>query len=417
MSTTLGATAAPLRLEYGHEKTLFRIGLAVSILFWLLLVVGTIGIALVYILLAFVFYVFVQSAFISHLRGTATRITQEQFPDLHRRVQDCCARLGLDRAPDAFLLHAGGAFNAFATRFLGRDFVVLYSDVVDALEGEPDAINFYIGHELGHVRRKHLQWAPVLFPASLLPLLGAAYSRAREYTCDLHGLACCEKPESAARGLAALSAGSRRWQSVDLARYAGQSEAAGTFWMSFHELISGYPWLVKRVARVLGAQHAARIPGRNPFAWLLALFVPNFGRAGGGASVLITVAVIGILAAVAIPAYQDYKSRASLVGALAEGQRAGDAVGAYYAKTGTVPGSLAQAGFVPQTAPALVREVSLDPKSGVIRVELAFAPLQGKALVLVPSLDAQRRVVWKCSGEDVRPQVLPPRCRGEAQGR
>jgi Zn-dependent protease with chaperone function len=414
MSTMVQQHAVTMALEYKREGTLFRIGLAISIVLWLALIVGTFGIALIYLLFAFLIYVFAQSAFISYLRGTATRIDEAQFPDLHRRVRDCCARLELDKVPDAYLLHAGGAFNAFATRFFGRDFIVLYSDVVDALEAAPEAINFYIGHELGHVRRKHLQWAPVLFPASLLPLFGAAYSRAREYTCDLHGLACCPKPEDAARGLAALSAGSRRWQSMDLGKYAGQAEAAGSFWMSFHELISGYPWLVKRVAHVLGGEHLARVPGRNPFAWLLALFVPNLGRAGGGASVLITIAVIGILAAVALPAYQDYTSRVKLIGALGEGLRAGQAVGAYYAKNGTIPGSLAQAGFAPGAAPEMVRQVTVDPKSGVLRVDLAFAPLQGKALVLTPSLDANQRVVWKCSGEDIRPQVLPPRCRGDA---
>jgi hypothetical protein len=58
--------------------------------------------------------------------------------------------------PEAYLLQMGGMLNAFATRFLGRDFLVLYSDVVDGLADNPDALNFYIGHEIGHIKRKHL---------------------------------------------------------------------------------------------------------------------------------------------------------------------------------------------------------------------------------------------------------------------
>ena len=143
--------------------------------------------------------------------------------------------------PDAYLLNGNGAFNAFATRFLGRNFIVLLSDVVDALDAEPDAINFYIGHELGHIGRSHLLWGPLLFPASILPLLGAGYSRAREYTCDLHGAACCASLAGAQHGIAALAAGSRRWQSLDTRRYAAQAESSSGFWMSFHELISSYP--------------------------------------------------------------------------------------------------------------------------------------------------------------------------------
>jgi Zn-dependent protease with chaperone function len=89
-------------------------------------------------------------------------------------VVKCSEKLELRPTPDAFILHAHGAFNALATRFLGRNFIVLYSDVVDALESNPDAVDFYIGHELGHIQRKHLVWGPLLWPALILPILGAA---------------------------------------------------------------------------------------------------------------------------------------------------------------------------------------------------------------------------------------------------
>jgi Zn-dependent protease with chaperone function len=142
-------------------------------------VIGTVGMALVYGLLFFISYCFAQSALVSYLKGTAVQITPAQFPDLYQRIEVCCQRLGLAPVPEAYLLQMGGAFNAFATRFLGNNFIVLYSDVVDALEERPDAINFYIGHEIGHIKRNHLRWSALLAPAALLPLLGAAYARAR----------------------------------------------------------------------------------------------------------------------------------------------------------------------------------------------------------------------------------------------
>ena len=221
----------------------------------------------------------------------------------------------MERVPDAYLLHGDGIFNAFATRFLGRNFIVLYADVVDALEPHPGAINFYIGHELGHVHRKHLLWGPVLFPAGILPILGAAYSRAREYTCDRYGLACCDDPQDATRGVAALAAGGKRWRTLDLTHYADQAQASGGFWMSFHELTADYPWLVKRMAQIMSGsgQRVGRIPRRSVFAWLFALFVPRIGlaRAGGGlVSMMVVIMVVGIVAAVAIPAYQDFLGRA-----------------------------------------------------------------------------------------------------------
>jgi Zn-dependent protease with chaperone function/type II secretory pathway pseudopilin PulG len=393
-------------LVYPNEKRLFAIAVILSVLFWLALILGTFGVALIYVLLAFIFYVFVQSAFISYLQGTATKITAEQFPDLHQRIREACAKLGVDPVPDAYLLQGNGVFNAFATRFLGRNFIVLMSDVVDALESEPDAVSFYIGHELGHIRRSHLVWGPVLFPASILPLLGAAYSRAREYTCDMHGLACCASSAVAAKGLAALAAGGRRWKTLDAVKYANQSQSSGGFWMSFHELIASYPWLVKRMARILGKDQVA-VPTRNFFAWVLAAFVPRVPVAGG-ASLLVTVAIIGILAAVAIPAYQDYTTRAKLSEALFDADRAGAALADYYYRTGKVPPNLGATGFAASSK--WVTAITSSEK-GAIRIELGFSPLQGKSFSLVPSLDSNKKIVWRCAAGDVEPRYLPQRCR------
>src|SRR5258706_4975148 len=175
---------------YKNETPLFVISLIISVLVWLLLILGTFGAALIYVLFFFIFYLFAHSAFISHIRGTAVRITPEQFPDLYQRITRCCEKLKMQQMPEAYLMHGNGVFNAFATRFLGREFIVLYSDIVDALDPRPDAVDFYIGHELGHLHRNHLLWRWVLWPAAILPLIGASYSRAREYTCDLYGLAC-----------------------------------------------------------------------------------------------------------------------------------------------------------------------------------------------------------------------------------
>ncbi len=292
-------------LVYPNENPLFVISFVISVAFWLLVLVGTLGIALLYALLFFVFYLFAQSALIAYIKGTAVKITPQQFPDLHERLAGCCRRLGIDTVPETYLLHGDGAFNAFATRFLGVNFVVLLSDVVDALESRPGAINFYLGHELAHIHRRHLVWRPVLLPASILPLLGAAYHRAREATCDNYGAACCDDPQDAVVGLGVLAAGGKRWQAMSFPEYVGQARETSGFWMSFNELVSDYPWLVKRVARVTARSQGRPpdIPSRNPLAYLFALFVPRTGAGGGGGllSLLLVVAVIGIIAAIAIP--------------------------------------------------------------------------------------------------------------------
>ena len=393
-------------LVYKHEGPLFALHVVIASVFWLLLIVGTLGIALVYILFIFVGYLFAHSALIAWIRGNGVRITAQQFPDLYKRYLYCCNRLGMTNVPDAYIINGGGVLNAFATRFLGRYFVVLYSNVVDALMDKPESINFYIGHELAHIRRKHLTWGPFIWPASILPLMGAGYSRAREYTCDAFGRACCADTLPAVHGLVALAAGEKRWAVVNVPAYLEQTRETGGFWMSFHELIADYPWIVKRAARI--AEPGRPAPSRSFFAWLLALFVPRFGLGGGLASMMIVVAIIGILAAVAIPAYQDYTTRARMSEVVTLGRGATEAVAAHFEKTQAVPKTIEETGFA--TASPAVRAIAVSPK-GVVSLTLASPPLDGKTLSFYPSMGEDKRIKWRCASEDIQEKYLPPQCR------
>ncbi len=401
-------------LVYKREPTLFAISLILAIIFWIAVIGGTLGLALLYLLGFFIIYLFAQSAFISRLKGAAVLITPEQFPDLHTRITACCKKLEINPQPEAYLLHGNGVFNALATRFLGDNFIVLFSDVVDALDDNPEAINFYIGHELGHIHRKHLQWSPVLWPAGLLPLLGAAYSRAREYTCDSYGLHCCADVKSATQGLTALAAGHNRWQTINVDQYVKQAADTGGFWMSFHELIFDYPWLVKRVARIRAGDTAPELPGRNPLAWLLALFVPRLGLGGGAGGIIIFVAIIGILAAIALPAYQDYVARAKLAEVTVYGERATQAVGEYLQKNNRIPGSLEQTGIAGSPLPASISEATIDGKNAIIRLMIRAQPMEGKSLLFIPSQGADKQVTWRCASQDIPVRYLPARCKPPA---
>ena len=299
------------KLVAPNEATLFIILAVFATLLWLIIIVGTLGVALLYALMFFVIYLFSHSAFIAHLRGNAVEVTAEQFPDLHRRVRDCCERLGMRETPRTYIWAADGMLNALATRFLNRNYVVLMSSVVDALQSKPEAINFYIGHELGHIRQNHLAKAPFLALVSWLPLIGPAYSRACETTCDLHGLRCVDSTEAATSAMAVLAAGIEQWRHLSVAQYIKQANDARGFWMSYHELTNDYPWLAKRIARVVAASQGQtyRAASRNPLAYLFALFTPRVY--GGASSLFIVVFIIGIMAAIALPAYQGYveKSR------------------------------------------------------------------------------------------------------------
>lgn len=393
---------------YRHEKPLFVISAVISTIFWLLITVGTLGVALFYLLLFFLLYLFTQSALISYLKGTAVKISEDQFPDLYQSVASCAQTLQLAPYPEAYLLHGNGLFNAFATRFLGRNFIVLYSDVVDALEPYPDAMNFYIGHEFGHIQRKHLKWAPFLAPSSVLPLLGTAYSRAREYTCDQFGLACCASSEGAVRGLSALAAGHNRWRKMNIPQYLRQGHETGGFWMSFHELTADYPWLVKRVARV--AAEPTTMPRRNIFAWILSAFVPRLGI-GGGPSIFVLVAIIGVLAAIAIPQFQVYKAKAEIISSLPLAQRTSKAVENYYYQHHALPQQLEDIGISSHPDLPFVKEIDFNANNGTIKLVYNAPGILNKSIDYTPRLDKNRKIFWTCSSDDIPANYLPPACK------
>jgi len=389
-----------MNLVYKHENALKYLAIAISLPLWAALVVATKGLALIWVVPAVIIYLFAQSAFISHIKGTGVKVSAEQYPDVYRHLQQGCQKLGLDAVPDGYVLRTN-TFNALATRFLGRSFVVLYAEVLDALQDHPDSIAFYVGHELGHLKRRHLQWHLVLLPASVLPLLGAGYRRAQEYTCDRHGLACSPNLAVAQMGLLAIGTSGSRLGSTSVASYMAQVEATRSFWMSFHELIGDYPWLTKRVAEITSAAggSATTPPRRNPFAWILAAFIPRFGSVAGGASPLIAIAILGVLAAIAIPAYQDYVIRSQVTEGLnlASSYKAAVAAAAAASEDGFEGIDNNSLELPMQVDARYVESIEVSLGAVVITYGASAAPaLKGQVLTQVPGIGADGGIVWAC---------------------
>lgn len=398
-------------LVYPREKPLFMLALAISSLFWLALVLGTVGIALLYAPFVFLGYLFAHSAFISHVKGTGVRLSPDQLPELYERLCRGCERLSMSEIPEAYLLNGNGVMNALATRFLRRNYVVLFSDIVDALDTRPDGVDFYIGHELGHIRRGHLRWGWVVAPATVLPILGAAYSRAREYSCDLHGLACCLDPKDAAYGLAVLAAGERSWDQIDLGRYGSQSDESGRFFMSFHELTGDYPWLTKRIKHVLHAANGTppSFPRRHPLAFLFALTVPRVGGGGGGLAALVsTVAIVGVLAAIAVPNFLKFQQRAALAPVNELRQQVESSATTYIYEHQQMPSSLSAMGLPETLSNAAVAAVSIEDQSFVIHLAPGLEQGGGEQVILSPYAEGGA-LHWNCEGS-LEPALLSSAC-------
>ncbi|MGH7580258.1 MAG: M48 family metallopeptidase, partial [Gemmatimonadales bacterium] len=194
-------------------------------------------------------------------------VNERRFPMLHRAIQSHAHRLGLPRVPEVYVLESGGLLNAFATRFLGRNFIVVHSDVFELAMAESEAaVSFIVAHELGHLWRGHLNHRWLTAPGRFTPYLGKAYSRACEYTCDRVGAYC--RPDGAIQGLLVLAAGKQLHHLVDVAEFAGQTETDRGFWVRRAERLSSHPHLPNRIAVLLklGAALPAATRGSPPVA-------------------------------------------------------------------------------------------------------------------------------------------------------
>lgn len=240
-------SSGTVRVErWPSELPLLAICLVVSVAIYLVLIVTIVGIA--YVAAFAVFLFLAHAALVAYVRGSAVRLGPQQFPDLHLRVEEIAHRIGLARVPDAYLMQAGGTLNAFATRFLGLDVIVLYSDLLKACGGNEAARDMIIAHELGHIKAglTRLRW--LIAPASLIPLLGSALSRSREYTCDRYGLAGAGDTSGALLSLTILSAGGKHAPLVNQQALARQREDLDTGWLTIGEWLGSHPPLSKRLA-------------------------------------------------------------------------------------------------------------------------------------------------------------------------
>ncbi len=129
---------------------------------------------------------------------------------------------------------------------------------------------------------------------------------------------------------------------------------------------------------------------------------------------MIVVAIIGILAAIAIPAYQDYTIRAQVSEGLNLAAAAKAAVSEYYMDRGVYPGDNATAGL---SAPATISGKYVDGVTvgalGLITVGYgndAHTTLAPGSLTLAPT-DQGGSVSWDCNGVGILDKHLPAACR------
>lgn len=130
-----------------------------------------------------------------------------------------------------------------------------------------------------------------------------------------------------------------------------------------------------------------------------------------GTETLVMVYAVGILAAVAVPAYQDYEQRAKVMAANISIGAHQLAIAEHLASQGSFPEDL-DAFELPQLGAGT--SVSYDGESGELTVtfdetnagDLAFGDVR-----FLPSVDASGYVEWQCYSDTLPQKLLPATCR------
>ena len=308
MSNPLPASPVALdlnSLSAPKEKTFFTWVCVIAVLVWLALAITLVGIF--YAAFFAVFLWFGNGLLIAYLRSEAVKVGPDQLPELDSTFRAVCERLGVTQVPSLYVVQSGGLLNAFATRFSGRDFVVVYSEFLEALGTQSSEMKFVLGHEIGHIKSRHILKQILLAPGMFFPLIGPAYRRAWETSCDRHGAFAAQDMDGSVRAMMILSGGPGYAAHLSADAFASQHRDERGFFVSLHELTSTYPTLSRRVSDLQALQNGtiAIQPKRHPLAYLVAMGMPG-GNLGGGspaAGMLVVVVIIGLMAAMAIPAF------------------------------------------------------------------------------------------------------------------
>lgn len=131
---------------------------------------------------------------------------------------------------------------------------------------------------------------------------------------------------------------------------------------------------------------------------------------------MIVIAILGILLAIAIPAYSDYTIRAKVSEGLYLSAVAKSAVSEYRSAQGVYPTSNAQAAIATAITSSFVESVNVGPL-GVVTITFRNidVDVDGKQVELTPTWSANMgALTWSCkpaAGNGVATQYLPQKCR------
>lgn len=125
---------------------------------------------------------------------------------------------------------------------------------------------------------------------------------------------------------------------------------------------------------------------------------------------MIVVAIVGILASFAIPAYQNYLIRSRVDEGIEMVYRAKLAVSETIITNNALPQNQAATGYTTPAPTPNVASITIADATGEITI--TYTPLAGGGTILfTPTLHPTGEVTWVCTGGTLAPKYRPAICR------
>lgn len=125
------------------------------------------------------------------------------------------------------------------------------------------------------------------------------------------------------------------------------------------------------------------------------------------------IMIIGILAAIAVPAYQDYTVRSKVSAAITETQEYRDAIAALQQRSGFVATENSDIGLSEPFKTNLLSSIQVN-NNGVLILTFSMPSISGQTLVWVPIFTASG-TQWDCTSGSLKNRYRPSKCRSDNQ--
>ncbi|BBF41490.1 possible peptidase [Lachnospiraceae bacterium KM106-2] len=183
-------------------------------------------------------------------RSMSIQITERNFPEIYKIVEEYSKKLGLKKVPKIYIVQQNGVLNALSSFIPFKQYIELYADLVEVAYREHhdmDSLRFIIGHEMAHIYLKHatLHYNYTILFANMIPILSSTASRTREYSCDR--IAQRLSQSDGIDAMMTLTAGIHLYKRVDKEDYIEHAKHVKGFFVFCYNIASDHPVISKRV--------------------------------------------------------------------------------------------------------------------------------------------------------------------------